>query len=211
MNKILVSLHWCFHIIACCLLYYMQQNMSQYDPNRFMYIAISSFSIALILFTFMMIKNNKAYFYHLCIMLLGIIFTYKILQISLITAWLSYCIAILYAIQLKALSHKFYKGWGLWGYTLIIWLILPLYNLIHYFINKPVITSVFDNDFLIINGMNPVFTGTGYIVLTFNKTQNYLGNGPIIVFILLTAILSLPLCLQYTRSRKDKSHETIKA
>lgn len=204
MNKILVSLHWAFHILLSCLLYYVQQSMAQYDPSKYMYIAISGFIITLILFTFMMIKNDQAWLYHMCIMLLGIMFTYKVLQLSLVSLWTTYCIAILYAVQLKALSQALYRTWGIWSYTLLIWLILPLYNLITYFVNKPVISSIFDNDFSIMNGANPIFTGIGYIVFTFSNTKNYLGNGPMLIFCLLTVILSLPLCFQYLNRRKDK-------
>ena len=209
MNKVLLSLHWCIHMLLALVLYFIQQSIFQYDFDKAITISMAVYTCSLIVFTFMIIKNPEAWSLHTVILIFNICFTFKVFQLPLASLWLSFLVAILYGLQLFALSNDTYKGWGIWTYFLIVWVILPVYNLIGFFVNKPVITAVFDNNFSSLNGLNPLFTGLGYISASLHHTKNYLGMGPMMVMTLLTLAVSLPVIYRSVQSRKDGNNEII--
>ena len=185
-------------------IYLCRQVTGSYDLSMNVMIATCCFTVTMLLMTFMISKNHEGWSLHTCIGLISLILVYKLFQLSLIGLWMTYVILCLYGIQLYVVGLPFYSGWGTWCFLLVTYFAVPLMTLCRIFLEKPVITTVFDNDLSALTAMNVIYCGIGYIVgQTIN--MNYLGYWPLIVMGLLTALLTTFPLIGMT-SRKDETN-----
>lgn len=208
MNKILISLHWLLNLTILILLLFGQESNLHYDPvENFKYVAIGYTSIMLIL-SFMITKNHKEVLIHICTALIGVMALFKLFQVSLVTVWPAYVSLIFAALTLSSLHASLFKGWGIWTYLLCIYVLLPACGLINYLRNKLILTTVFDNDLALINGLNPLYTGIGYIATSMGH-ENYLAYGPLLVLLFTCVVIYLAPLLKTFTLRKDEQNEKI--
>ncbi|MBN2898626.1 MAG: hypothetical protein JXO44_07615 [Clostridia bacterium] len=208
MNKRLISLHWLLLFLSGLLLYFLQQSTSIYDMGKNTAIVIVTFVFTLLVQLLFIIKNAHDWHYHTSITLLSLMLAYKLFQLPLVSLWATYAVVCLFGLQLYLLHTECYKGWGIWTYAFVTFIAIPIYTVSMIFINKPVVTVAFDNDLSLINCINPLYTGVGYIVSVMGS-KNYMGSFPLVILLVITLMLATPLLLQKTRSRKDVIHEEI--
>ena len=204
MNKILLTFHCFFSLVTVAAAVVLKIGLENYDLVQNMYFSMVYFALIVLTLTFMLAKNSKDFLYHSLISVFSMGMIFKLNQFPLEKFFLVYFLILLYGFQIYLVDKIdfFDSKWITWSYFLIIYIFMPFYGLAKFYRNKPILTTILDNDLSSFYGINIFFSGLGYIG-SFINMENYLGYRPFIFFSGLTIVV---LIFYIYKNKKEESY-----